>query len=166
VLNRVIEDCGKLKMLFVASSLCLFLLLSSMVCMVTGQNEAASRIVEAQNALNSAYEAVLEAEKAGANITSLLSNLTEAGELLSNAKLVLSTNESAAVDFALQSQAKLNGFLDEADALRISAAQQRYWDFIVNIVGSILVTIIVICSGVFAWFFLNRKYEQIGGVAQ
>jgi hypothetical protein len=147
-------------MFFVASSLCLFLLLSLTVCVVTSENEATSKIIEAQNALNSAYEAVLEAEKAGANITSLLSNLTEAAELLSKAKLVLSTNESAAVDFALQSQAKLNGFLDEADALRVSAAQQRYWDFMVNVVGSTAGAVVVICGSFVVWTVLKRKYEK------
>jgi hypothetical protein len=147
-------------MLFVTSSLCLFLLLSSTVCMVTGQNEASSKIVQAQNALNSAYEAVLEAEKAGANITSLLSNLTEAAELLSKAKLVLGTNESAAADFALQSQAKLNGFLDEAEALRISAAQQRYWDFMANIVGPSVGAVVVICGSFVVWTVLKRKYGK------
>jgi VanZ family protein len=148
-------------MLFVAPSLCLLLLLSlTTVCVVNSENEAVAKISEAENALNLAYEAVLQAEKAGANVTDLLSNLTEAGELLSKAKLVLSTNESAAVDFAVESQAKLNGFLAEADALRVAAAQQRYWDFIINVVGSIVGSVAVICGGFVVWTVLKRKYEK------
>jgi hypothetical protein len=130
--------------------------------MATGENEAAVKIGEAENALNSAYEAVLETEKAGANITGLLSDLTEAAELLSKAKLVLSTNESAAVDFALQSQAKLNGFLAKADTLKTAAAQQRYWDFMVNVVGSIVGSVVVVCGGFVVWTVLKRKYEKTG----
>jgi hypothetical protein len=150
-------------MLFVASSLCLLLLLSlTTVCVANNENEAVAKISEAENALNSAYEAVLQAEKAGANITDLLSNLTEAGELLSKAKLVLSTNESAAVDSAVESQAKLNGFLAKADALRVAAAQQRYWDFMVNVVGSIVGSVAVICGGFIVWTVLKRKYEKTG----
>jgi len=126
--------------------------------MVNSENEAAAKITEAENALNSAYEAVLQAEKAGANVTDLLSNLTEAGELLSKAKLVLSTNESAAADFAVESQAKLNGFLAKADALKVAATQQRYWDFIVNIEGSVA----VVCGGLIVWTVLKRKYEKTG----
>jgi len=146
-------------MLCVVSCLCLFLLLSlTTVCMVNSENEAAAKITEAENALNSAYEAVLQAEKAGANITDLLSNLTEAGDLLSEAKLVLSTNESAAVDFAVESQAKLNGFSAKADALALAATQQRYWDFMVNIEGSVA----VVCGGLIVWTVLKRKYEKTG----
>jgi len=146
-------------MLCVVSCLCLFLLLSlTTVCMVNSENEATAKITEAENALNSAYEAVLQAEKAGANVTDLLSNLTEAAELLSKAKLVLSTNESAAVDFAVESQAKLNGFSAKADALAVAGAQQRYWDFMVNIEGSVA----VVCGGLIVWTVLKKKYEKTG----
>jgi hypothetical protein len=127
-----------------------------------GENEAAEKIGEAENALNSAYEAVLETEKAGANITDLLSNLTEAAELLSKAKLALVTNESAAVEFAIQSQTKSNGFLAEADVLKAAATQQRYWDFVVNVVGSIVGAVAVICGSFVVWTVLKRKYEKTG----
>jgi hypothetical protein len=154
-----------LKTFFVASSLCLFLLLSSMtVCTVNSENEAEIKIGEAENALISAYEAVSEAEKAGANITDLLSNLAEAGELLSKAKSVLSTNESAAADLAVESQAKLNGFSAEADALRVAAAQQLYWDFMVNFVGSIIGSVAVIVGGFAVWTVLKKKYEKTSGI--
>jgi len=130
--------------------------------MATGENEAATKIGEAENILNSAYEAVLETEKAGANITGLLGNLTEATELLSKAKSVLSTNESAAIEFANQSQAKLDGFLAKADAFKADATQQRYWDFMVNVVGSIAGTVVVICGSFVVWAVLKRKYEKTG----
>lgn len=150
-----------MKTLFVASSLCILLLLSSMTaCVVNSENEAATKIGEAENALNSAYEAVLEAERAGANITGLLDNLTEASELLFEAKWVLSSNESAAVDFAVESQARLNGFLVKADTLRVAAAQQLYWDFMVNVVGSIIGSVAVIGGGFIVWAVLKKKYKN------
>jgi hypothetical protein len=124
------------------------------------ENEAVTKITETENALISAYEAVLQAEKAGANVTDLLGNLTEAGELLSKAKSVLTTNESAAVDFAVESQAKLSGFLAKADALRVSAAQQLYWDFMVNVVGSIIGSVAVIGGGFVVWAVLKKKYGK------
>jgi hypothetical protein len=129
-------------------------------CVVNSENEAATKIGEAENALNSAYEAVLEAERAGANITGLLDNLTEASELLFEAKWVLSSNESAAVDFAVESQARLNGFLVKADTLRVAAAQQLYWDFMVNVVGSIIGSVAVIGGGFIVWAVLKKKYKN------
>lgn len=151
-----------MKTLFVASSLCILLLLSlTRVCVANSENEAVTKITEAENTLISAYEAVLEAEKAGANVADLLGNLTEAGELLSKAKSVLSTNESAAVDFAVESQAKLNGFLAKADALRVSAAQQLYWDFMVNVVGSIIGSVAVIGGGFVVWAVLKKNIRKL-----
>jgi hypothetical protein len=158
------EGYINLKMFLVVLSLCIFLLLSlTRVCVAHSENEAVAEITEAENTLITAYEAVLEAEKAGANITDLLGNLTEAGDLLSEAKSALSANESAAVDLAVESQAKLNGFLAKVDALRAAAAQQRYWDFMVNVVGSIIGSLAVIGGGIVAWNVLNRKYKTESG---
>ncbi len=150
-------------MLFVVLCLCLLLLLSlTTTCIVNSENEALTKISEAENALNSAYEAVSGAARAGANVTSLLNTLDEAGDLLSKAKLMIDTNESAAISFALESKARLNGILADADALESAASQDHYWDFVINIAGSIVGGIGVICGGFVVWVVLRRKYEKTG----
>lgn len=155
-----------MKMLFVSLFLCLFLLLSStMVCMAISEAEASSKIREAENAINSAYDEVLEAEKAGANIAGLLSILNDAGELFSRANLAYSIGDfDSAFDFAVWSKEKLNGFGAEADALRETAVQQHDWDFMFYVMGSIVGAIGVIFGGFVVWFFLRRRYEKAGSV--
>ena len=151
-------------MLFVSSSICLFLLLSlTTVCMVTGENEAAAKIGEAENALNSAYEAVLETEKAGANITGLLNALDEAGMLLSRGYLAYNVGDfGSARDFAVWCSGNLTGVVDEADALKQTAIQERYWDFMVNVVGSAVGSVAIVCGGFVVWFFLERREKSRG----
>lgn len=163
MLKQIMQDRRNLKTVFIVSCLCLLLLLSlTTIHIVNGESEAAAKISEAKNALNSAYEAVSQAAKAGANVTSLLNTLNEAGDLLSKAELAISTNESAAISFALESEAKLNGVLADADVLKAAASQQGFWDFMINVVGSIAGAVAVICGGFVVWTVLKRKYEKTG----
>lgn len=50
--------------------------------------------------------------------------------------------------FATQSQEKLNGFVVEANTLKEKAIQANYWDFMVNVVGSIIGSVAVVCGSV------------------
>ena len=125
---------------------------------VDSQDVAASAVDRAEVAMVSAYEAVLEAEKAGANVTDLLSILNKAGMLLSMAHLAYDKGDfDSARDFAVWCEGNLTSFVDKAEALKQSAVQKGYWDFTVNVVGSAVGAVAVVVCGFVAWAFLKRN---------
>lgn len=129
------------------------------------EGDAWTAIVVAENGVFDGYRVVLDAEEAGADVSGLLGVLDEAGDLLFRANLAYDAGDfDSAVDFAVQSQEKLDGFIGEAGVLRENALQQRYWDFMLNVVGSIIITGIVVCIGLVVWFSLKRRYLKAGGV--
>ncbi len=124
------------------------------------QSNASTAISSAKNRILDCYNAAKEAEAAGANITALAATLNEAGSLLSQAELAYAANDfSTAVNFAVQSQNVLNGFVGEANALKETAVQQENQDFLINVVGSIIGAFVVIVVGGLLWLLLKRKYE-------
>lgn len=131
----------------------------------TSKDVAASALANAEGSVVSGYQAVSKAEESGANVSSLLVRLNEAGELLARAQLAYKSGDfDSAISFAGQSQVKLNGFVVEANALKESAIQVHYWDFMVNVVGSIVGSVAVVCGSVVVWFLLKRRYEKAGKV--
>ena len=122
------------------------------------ETDARSSIEAAEENIVVCYRAVSDADEAGANTTALLAVLNEAGELLSRADLAYKMGDfDSALDFANQSQERLNGFVAQAVVLRETAVQQRYWDFMVYVVGSIVGTVVVVVGGFAVWFFFEEK---------
>lgn len=127
--------------------------------MATSQTEASSAIDEAEKRILVCYEAVVEADRVGANTTELSAALDEAGMLSSKARLAYEKGDfESAQEFARLSQERLEGLDVEADALAKSGGQQRSLDFIINVVGSLVGAVVVIIGSVGVWVFLNRKY--------
>jgi hypothetical protein len=128
---------------------------------LANQTDAAAAIDSAKDNILGAYDAAKEAESAGANITVLTSKLNNAGLLLSQAELAYAKNDfEGALSLATQIQTVLNGFASEADALGLSALQQQNQDFLINVVGSISATLVILIAGFVAWIYLKRKYES------
>jgi len=151
-----------LMLLFAAASQCS----ASVTIAESSGDEATSALAIAEEAVVSAYQAVLGAEEAGANVTDLLVRLNEAGELLTRARTAYNVGDfDSALNLAVQSRQKLNGFISEADALEEAAISERYLDFLINVVGSIVGTVAVAFVGFVSWFFLKRKYEKTGSAA-
>jgi len=133
----------------------------------SSEDEATSALATAEGAVVSAYQAVSGAEEAGANVSGLLVRLNEAGEFLARARMAYRVDDfESAFDSAVQCQEKLNGFVVEANVLRETAIQERYMDFLVNVVGSVVGAVAVVCGGLVSWFFLKRKYDKTGSVAK
>ncbi len=133
----------------------------------SSEDEATSALARAEEAVVSAYQAVLETEGAGANVSDLLVRLNEAGGFLTRGRMAYDIGDfDSALDFAVHCQEKLNGFVVDADALREAAMQERYLDFMVNVVGSVMGAVGVVCVGFVSWSFLNRKHEKTGSVAK
>lgn len=144
----------------------LFIVRSVTFSYALSQSDAGLAIAQAEQRIETCYSAALDAEKAGANVTSLLSVLDEAGMNLSEARVAFQNgNFDSAYALAVQSNATLNGFEVQAGSLRDAAAQQRYVDFAVNIVGSTVGTFAVIVVGLLVWFGMKRKPEKSKNVA-
>ncbi|TRO52894.1 hypothetical protein E2P61_02620 [Candidatus Bathyarchaeota archaeon] len=125
------------------------------------QSNASTAISSAKNRILDCYNAVKDAEAAGANITTLAATLDEAGALLSQAELAYAAKDfSTSFNLATQSLNRLNNFVDEANTSMEVAIQQQNIDFLINVVGSIIGTLAVIIAGFAVWRFLKKKYEK------
>ncbi len=126
-------------------------------------SEAKREVDAARAAVVAGYDAVADAEKAGANVTGLLVRLDDAGDSLSKADLAYSKGDyDGAAGFAVQCRNKLDGIVGEASVLKQRGADQRYWDFMINIVGSLVGAVAVVCGSIVLWVFLSKKYDKIG----
>src|SRR4030067_369207 len=80
--------------------------------------DAETAITSAKQQIVASYHAARDAERAGANITSLIDVLNDAGELLSRSELAYSMNDfDAARDFSVQCQERLTDFVSQANAI-------------------------------------------------
>lgn len=137
----------------------------SLCVYAASETDAKGAILTAEERIVVCYKAASDADEAGANTTALLAVLNEAGEFLSKANLAYKTKEfGSAVNFSLLSQEKLDDFVSQANALTEAALQRSYWDFMINIVGSIVGTVVVVCGGFVVWFSLKRRYGKAGNV--
>jgi hypothetical protein len=136
------------------------------VCYAAGEADARSAVANADQRVSACYLAVADAQKAGANVSGLVSTLNDAGLLLSRAHLALAGgNFDSASALATQCVAKLDGFEGGADGLRVSASQARFMDFVVNIVGSAVGAVVVVVGGVLIWLYLKgRNAVKVGEV--
>jgi hypothetical protein len=139
---------------------------SSCVFAVDGtEGDARAAIAEAENRVADCYGAVAGAEGAGANVTGLLNALDEAGMLLSRGILAYNVGDfGSARDFAVWCSGNLTGVVDEAHVLKETAILERYWDFMVNVVGSAVGSVAIVCGGFAVWFLLKKR-EETGRVA-
>jgi hypothetical protein len=124
------------------------------------QESAQTAISSAKTTIKSCYDAVNEAETAGANIDALTVTLNDAAGLLSKAELAYASNENdSAFDYANQSKNKLNDFIPQATALKGTAIKNQNQNFI-TIVLSLMVSVAILCVGTAAWIVLNRKERK------
>jgi hypothetical protein len=138
----------------------LFFLVVSSVFAVSS-DDAQAAINRAESKMSSAYESVLEAEKAGANVSSLLVKLNNGSALLSKAQMQYRIgNFSEAVSFADQCYDSLNGIETEADGLRDNAIMDRKQRMLISAVGSTLAISAVIFASVFGWRFFKDKFHK------
>ncbi len=155
--------CFRRGLAFLTVLVLLFFVISHFSCVFAVDDDemnARTAIANSENEVLSCYGVVADASKAGADVADLLNILNEAGMLLSRAKLAYAMGDfGSAVTFANQSMLELNGFITEADALKKTALQQGYLDFMINVVGSVIGAVAVICGG-FAIWFLSKKREE------
>jgi len=101
------------------------------ICHGVGEEEAEAKIKEAEEAFNRAYVAVVEAERAGANISILVGKMNMAGEFLAEAKNAFRVgNFSGAFGEAENCLAMLDGIAEDAlklKGLAMAESQKAFW---------------------------------------
>ena len=153
----------KLVLVFVASMFMVFSSCAGFYVFAASEGDAAAAITSAEEKIVICYSAVAEADAAGANVSALLATLGEAGEFLSKAKWSYGWSDfDSAFGFANQSQSELDGFVVEAEVLMETAVEENYWDFLVNVVGSVVGSVVVVCGSFVVWHFFKKRYG--GGV--
>lgn len=151
-----------LRKLVTSLLLCLVLFAAFMAsCTATTENEASSRINDAENALKNAFRTVAKAEKLNAPVSGLVNDLGVARGLLDEAEIAYNNGDlGTAMEKADQSLATANRVLDDATRLYDSAfadAQRVFWLTLAFSLGG---------AGAFAvvlflfWVWFSRRYVK------
>jgi len=125
----------------------------------SSQVVAAPAVSRAEEVLASAYEAVLEAEGAGANVSALVARLSEAGELLAQAQVSYRLEDfDGAARFAdlcgeIGEEVKV-----EAHGLRDQAVLEAGQRFRWTMIGSIVGVVAILCLSLLGWRAFKRRY--------
>ena len=136
-------------------------------CLAVDEGQARSAIVEADQTIKDCYLAVAAGDKAGGNVSGMLSVLQDSGMLLSRAVLAFGKGDfDSAYNLAVQSKARLDGFIAEANSVKDKAEHSGFMDFMINIVGSLAGSVAVVVGSFAVWFWLNRRYAKVGHVEQ
>jgi len=128
---------------------------------VSASDEASSAIGEADNALRQAFEAVLDAERAGVNVSDLIVKLDGAGGLLAEAENAYRIgNFSEAVSKAEQCSLVADGVREEAITLKgeaLADAQTAFWQ---NLTFSCFGGAAFLVVLFFVWGWFKRAYAR------
>jgi len=148
--------------LLIFSTFLLFLLpFPILLVNASSENMVTLTLTEAEDALTSTYESVLEAEEAGANVSDLLDELNLGAEYLAEAYIWhrLGIDENAS-RFADRSISVVDGIRNEAFELRDEAKRVRENEFAVKIIGSAVGVVVVVISCFLVWRFVKHHYYR------
>lgn len=146
----------------------LLLLLPTSVPLASAQNDdgVSAVLTKAEQVTASAYDAILEAEQYGTNVSSLLARLNLAGEYLAEAhvwyRLGVSDNVSLFAGLCVNvAEDVKQGALE----LRDEAKSSRENNFVVTVIGSSVGVISIIVLGSIVWrIFKRNHYRKILGL--
>lgn len=125
------------------------------------QNSAQSAISSAQSNFKNCYQAVKQAQAAGANVNQLMTTLNNSSALLSKSQLAYASGDyNSAYTYANQCQNELNGFVSQANALQANAANSRNSRYLIDGI-SIIASIAILCVGIAAWSHISRKGRKV-----
>jgi len=126
----------------------------------SNQDTASVAIADAEETIVSTYEAVLEAEQAGGNVSGLLAQLNEAGEFLATARMLYGNGDfDNAIYFADLSGSigeEVENAAYELEDLASDEEMQRMW---FTVLGSISGIVLVVSGSLWVWWFLKRRYR-------
>jgi hypothetical protein len=123
------------------------------------EDTATTNIERAENALVSAYQAVLEVEQVGADVSGLLAELNEAGEFLAEARMAYRLGDfDNAISSADMGRDIGEGVEVKAYELRDSEWRENIQRMWLTIMGSVLGVIMIASGSFWVWRFLKRRY--------
>lgn len=126
---------------------------------VRGVDDAAANVADADSAIRRAFNATLDAERAGANVSGLLVRLNDAGIVLGEAEVALSNGDSSdAAGKAGTCISMAQSVLSDAGVLRASAsdaARMMFWTYLTFSVVGIGVFVVVLAV---VWWRFKRGY--------
>jgi hypothetical protein len=124
-------------------------------------NPIASKLQAANNIVGGAFNSVLEAEKAGGNVTPLLARLNTAGKLLAEAQNVYNSgntaNVTSMVENAIQIANEVNG---DALDLRNSSLVESQNNFLLTLTFSIVGAVVFVVSLLYVWRRFRRSFMK------
>jgi hypothetical protein len=130
--------------------------------LVNGQiDQGNPKIQEANDVINRAFIAVLDAEQAGSNVTNLLTQLNGAAELLSGAEIAysqgdISNSTSSAVSvIIIAGQVMVQAAKNKEAALALGQET-----LIINIAQTVMATAILIFVLAVIWLWLKKRYVK------
>jgi hypothetical protein len=128
---------------------------------VDGEDVAVSAVDRAEVAAASAYEAVLDAEEAGVDISGLLAELNVAGRYLAQAHVWLGLGDfDEATRFADLCYDVVVDVRNEAYGLKNEGHGLWVNDSVVRMTGSIVGVVVVVFVGFVVWRVFKRRYRR------
>jgi hypothetical protein len=128
---------------------------------VFSESEAQLAVRAAEDRILVCYEVASDVANSGANVSTLLLVLNEAGALCSRAEMTYRNSDfDSATSLATLCVEKLDSFVDDARFLEQEASRQQFLDLVV-LAASVVATIVVFVVSVVAWLVLNRKYGNL-----
>jgi len=139
-----------------------FLLNNSVQVLATVEDDASSIIMEAEQKVADCFKSLAGADAVGANVTSLYSVLSDAGNLLSDANLAYRHGDfSTALELASKCLENLDGFVEEADSSAAEGIHNNHNDFLFNVVGSVSLSLVILGCGAVIWLLMSRRKSNI-----
>jgi len=127
----------------------------------SGDDVALSAIDGAEVSVVLAYEAVLEAEEAGVDVSGLLVRLNDCGELLVEARVAYGLGDfDEAVGFAGLCSEVGDGVKGDAVELRLGVQSSRVAELWLMLVGSLVGVVVVLFVGFFGWGVVKRRFVR------
>jgi len=125
------------------------------------EDKAASDLTNAEEAVASAFEVVLDAEQSGANVSGLLVRLNEAGGFLAQANMSYSAgNFEEVAQLAHLSQSIAEEVKGEAYELKNLAQSENLRLMSFTMMGSIVGVVLVVLGSVWGWRAFRRSYYR------
>ena len=129
-----------------------------LVPVIASRDDARASIGSAEQALLDAYQGVLAAESAGADVTTLVETLNEALDLLSQARESLDIGDySSSLGYASQSKQLSDQVISEAAQLKVQAEGMSQFWAIASIVGVPLVLVVLGAACYYGYKILRKR---------
>ena len=123
------------------------------------ESSAASAVAGAEADVGSAYEAVLEAEQVGADVSALLVRLNDAGESLAEAEVAYRLGDfDESVRLADICSGISEEVTSEAYELRNSAGNENVQRMWFTMIGSVSGVTLVVLGSLWFWRFFKHRY--------